>query len=231
MNINEFPLTKDEKSEINEYSFTKSIIGAIPSIGTAINEAVYGRHDAIKLKQLEKFVLVLTDLISDASWISELKEYLESDEFSILSTEIFEKAVKTTREEKRNLYANIYIKSIRDQIDYEQSSVSSFISFIDLLKPEHFSILKFTEEKKQELTQIGSYSALYNLYIIETGIKIGQDYFKFYMNELIRMALVTAEGGLEDFNDKRAILYTAEDIPSSVYLTEVGQDFLTYLIV
>ena len=88
-------------------SVIRSIFGAIPSIGTFLNEAVFDLRARLKQERLENFVKTLADTLQVVECNKIDMAYIRSEEFVDFLEDVLIRAVKTRAEEKRKKLAAV----------------------------------------------------------------------------------------------------------------------------
>lgn len=88
-------------------SLIRSILGAIPSIGTALNEAVFDRRARLKQERLEKFVTALAAALKVVESNKIDMAYIQSEEFVDFLEDVLIRAAKARAEDKRRTLAAV----------------------------------------------------------------------------------------------------------------------------
>lgn len=88
-------------------SVVRSLLGAVPSIGTALNEAVFDLRARLKQERLERFVQDLADALQTLE--SEMIDvgYIQSEEFVDFLEDVLIRATKVRAAEKRKKLAAV----------------------------------------------------------------------------------------------------------------------------
>lgn len=224
-------ITKKAAVSENSIGVLKGVIGAIPYIGTMINETLFDIKGRIYQNRINSIVNNISERMKTIEEKNIDYSYLKSDDFFDITREIFESSLKIESEEKQKMLANIYVGSIENAIDYHKNRNKLFISFVVALSPFQLTIIKFIKEHNQKLIEISSYKKLFKLFQeLFNDILLDKYEFKYYCNDLEIKGLITFGGGLEDYEDKSERIVTSSHKKASVSLTNLGKAFLFYLI-
>lgn len=106
----------------------RGLVGAIPYVGTALNEAIFDLRAGLKQERLEKFVQCLADNVQalDADKID--RTYIQSEEFVDFLEDVLIRATRTRAEEKRKKLAAVLVGRLQ-----HAESTSFDDRFLDLL--------------------------------------------------------------------------------------------------
>ena len=88
-------------------SVVRSLLGVIPSIGTALNEAIFDLRARLKQERLEKFVGYLADSLQTLETDKIDVAYIQSAEFVDFLEDVLIRAAKVRAEEKRRKLAAV----------------------------------------------------------------------------------------------------------------------------
>jgi hypothetical protein len=88
-------------------SVVRSLLGAIPSIGTALNEAIFDLRARLKQERLEKFVEELASILQTLETDKIDVAYTRSAEFVDFLEDVLIRAAKVRAEEKRRKLAAV----------------------------------------------------------------------------------------------------------------------------
>src|SRR5260221_9293311 len=121
----------------------KGAIGAIPFVGTAINEIAFDIHGRIQQNRVNEFVKELSVQFKSLSEQKIDANYLQSEDFYDLTKAVFENALKSKQEEKRKALASVYIDGVKIKSKSETDIHILFAQFIGSLTPLQISILYF----------------------------------------------------------------------------------------
>lgn len=207
----------------------KPLINLVPYIGPTLNECFFEIPNRIQQERLKKTVEMLTLRVDRIDSKKIDKGYLQSEDFFDFSKDVFEKSLKIKIENKRRTLVNVYIDSILQKADFEESRLKLFLDFIVQLSPFQMSLLKFIGNRKKELLEIGSYNKFFDLCQKITNGKIDQYEFKYYSLDMENKGLISCGSGLSDYNSQGALLALSSYKPPSVMITDFGYQFLAYL--
>jgi len=225
--------TIESTSKSREYQFgvLKGLIGAIPYIGTMVNEVLFETPNRIQQSRINNTVDILEDKLEKFNTNSIFMDYLKSDDFFDFTRSLFSATLKMKSEEKRKMLVNIYLNSIKEYADFELSRKRLFLNFITELSIIQIIILKYIEHNESKLEEIGTYSKFFELFIsIQDKIELNNYEFKYYCNELENKGLISLGAGLDDFFSTSDLFATGGHKEPSVQITEFGKEFLEYLI-
>jgi hypothetical protein len=121
----------------------KPLINLVPYIGPTLNECFFEIPNRIQQERLKKTVEMLTLRVNRIDSKKIDKGYLQSEDFFDFSKDVFEKSLKIKIENKRRTLVNVYIDSILQKADFEESRLKLFLDFIVQLSPFQMSLLKF----------------------------------------------------------------------------------------
>lgn len=130
-------MTKIDKNEILT-STVKSIFGAIPFGGTALNELFFEYNSQIKQKRLNKFVEILAKNFTENSGIN-LKN-IKTEDFNDLFESVLRKAVQTKSELKLIRFKDILIKELNNPTE-QTELIDLYLNLITSLSEEELVIL------------------------------------------------------------------------------------------
>ena len=109
-------------------SVLRSLLGAIPSIGTALNEAIFDLRARLKQERLEKFVEELASILQTLESDKIDVAYIQSDEFVDFLEDVLIRAAKVKAEEKRRKLAAV----LAGRLQYAEGTSFDDL-FLDLL--------------------------------------------------------------------------------------------------
>jgi len=129
-------LTKQDSLEL----VAKSIIEKIPYIGSIISNAYF---EVRSRKFMNRLKLFCKQLDTEVKKLKEEKIdnlFLQSDEFSDIIDEVFQKVLKTSNEERIRAYRNILIGSMsKTHPPYDEIEI--FLAKLPHLSTAHFKIV------------------------------------------------------------------------------------------
>ena len=97
--VSTIPLSKKTYVMKTTESVVRGIFGAIPTIGTALNEAIFGYRARLKQERLEKFVEELAGILQTLESDKIDTAYIQSEEFVDFLEDVLIRAAKTRAEE------------------------------------------------------------------------------------------------------------------------------------
>lgn len=207
----------------------KPLINEIPFIGPMLNGCFFEIPNRIQQERLRKTVAMLTVELNRIVSDRIDKGYLQSEDFFDFSRDVFEKSLKIKVENKRRSLVMVYLDSILQKANFEESRLTLFLDFIVQLVPFQMKLLKFIENHKDELSEIGSYQSFFDLCQTITNGEIDQYEFKYYSLDMENKGLISCGAGLSDYHSNEALLALDSYREPSVIITDFGNQFLTYL--
>jgi hypothetical protein len=130
-------MTNLDKKEII-VSTAKSIFGAIPYGGTALNELFFEYSGRIKQKRLNRFVEILAENFTEDSEIN--IENIKTEDFNDLFEAVLRRVVQTKSELKLNRFKDILIKELNSPTK-ETELIDVYLDLITTLSEEELVIL------------------------------------------------------------------------------------------
>jgi len=121
-------------------SATKGAIGAIPFVGTALNEAIFESRGRIKQERVNKFIKMLQEFMDTVSEEDIDFEHLKSDEFSDIFESILKRIVYTRSEEKLKRFRKVLVSEMQNPSDTDFTE--TFLDMISRLEEVQIKILK-----------------------------------------------------------------------------------------
>ena len=205
----------------------KGIIGAIPTLGTFLNETLFDIRGRIYQDRINSLVIALSDKVDKIKTLN--IGYLNSADFFDLTQTLVENNLKIKSEEKRRMLANVYIDSLNCKTISEFDRSILFFNFIMQLTPIQIDILKYIEFHVADLHEIGGYSKFYDLYKKHSSTEISQYEFKYYCNDLENKGLVSFGDGLTDYLSTEMVLALEASREPSAVVSDFGRDFIRYI--
>jgi hypothetical protein len=213
-----------------DQSKAKIAFSFIPYLGPALSEILIDFPNRIKQNRVNELVYILKDKIENMQENVISIEYLRSDDFHDLSILTFENATKIRNHKKRIALANLYIDSIKNEIDFEIDKNKIFIEFIADISEIQLILFKYIADFQDQLFEIESFEKFYNSFRLNAkGIEIGKYEFKYAINGLEAKALISLGNGLDDFYSNTQLIVGNDHKPASVKITDFGEDFIRYL--
>jgi hypothetical protein len=127
---------------VQEYglSVLKGAVGAIPFVGTLLNEVAFEARSRLKQRRLEAFFKEIADALAQLSEDKVDRNYLRSEEFSDLFEDVGNRVSQTRDDRKRVYFRNILVKGILGQSVPDLSAM--FIALLHEITVEELSVLK-----------------------------------------------------------------------------------------
>ncbi len=130
-------MTKIDKKGIL-VSTAKSLFGAIPFGGTALNELFFEYNGQIKQKRLNQFVEILAENFTEGSEIN--LENIKTEDFNDLFEAVLRRVVQTKSETKLLRFKDILIKELNNPSD-EPELIDVYLDLISSLSEQELIVL------------------------------------------------------------------------------------------
>ena len=174
-------MTKPNKKEILT-TIGKSLLGAIPYGGTALNELIFEYSGAIKQKRLNKFVEILAENFTEESEIN--IDNIKTEDFYDLFEAVLQRVVRTKSESKLKRFKDILIRQLNNPSKRTELN-DHYLDLISNLTEEEISILynhrHFTMEYENKIDEMNRHKnnldSLKNQ-MDKERIQIGESKFK-----------------------------------------------------
>ncbi len=146
-----------KKSDTKEIliSSTKSLFGAVPFGGTALNELIFEYNGRIKQKRLNKFVEILAQGFTENSGIN--IENIKTEDFNDLFESVLRRVVQTKSESKLIRFKDILVKEL-SQPSERAEIIDHYLDLISTLTEEEITILyhhrHFDTEFEKEIDEL-----------------------------------------------------------------------------
>ena len=134
-----------------QYGILKGIFGAIPFLGTMMNEVLFDIQSRTYQARLNNTVELLTEKLNHLENSPFNKKYLSSDDFHDFTLLLIESSLKIQSEKKRNALSNIYIECCRTQVKFNESIKPLFMKFTVDIREHQIEILSFIQKNKENL--------------------------------------------------------------------------------
>lgn len=121
-------------------SVTKGAIGAIPIVGTVLNEAIFESRGRIKQDRINKFIQMLQDFMETVSEESIDFNHLKSDEFSDIFDGILRRVANTRSEEKLKRFKKILVSEMQHPSNTDFTE--TFLDIVSRLEEVQIIILQ-----------------------------------------------------------------------------------------
>lgn len=215
--VSTIPLSKKTYVMKTTESVVRGIFGAIPTIGTALNEAIFDYRARLKQERLEKFVEELAGILQTLESDKIDTAYIQSEEFVDFLEDVLIRAARTRAEEKRRKLAAV----LAGRLQHAQSTPFDD-RFLDLLQSlteiqvhilaEHLRANQKRENSNQDITEDTEHRqpSYYNL---------SDSKYRFLVQDLISKSLLyTHSVGRGDLG-----------VFQFLEVTELGRAFIRFL--
>jgi hypothetical protein len=154
-----------EPSAAREYAISavKGAIGAIPYVGTLINEVAFEARSRLKQQRLEAF---FAEVAREVEHISEEKidrAYLQSEEFSDLFEDVALKVAQTRDDRKRAYFRTVLLNGIKGKRAPDFSTM--FLALLHEITHDELEVLRgyaldvaWLREKRAEARESGHHN-------------------------------------------------------------------------
>lgn len=203
-------------------SVIRGLVGAIPYVGTALNEAFFDLRARIKQKRLEEFVAYLADNLQTLETDKIDTAYLQSEAFVDFLEDVLIRAAKAKGEEKRRKLAAVLAGRLQHS---EGTSIDDHFDdrFLDLLlslSEVQVRILskhaQATEEREDVTNDTLDAGAEYRQ---PSFYGLPDSEYRFLVQDLISKALLY-DGGMN---------YLGAEVFQLLKITELGRAFVRFL--
>lgn len=121
-------------------SVTKGAIGAIPFVGTVLNEVIFESRGRIKQERVNKFIKILQEFMGTVSEDDIDFEHLKSEEFSDIFESILKRITYTRSEEKMKRFRKVLISEMQNPSNTDFTE--TFLDIISRLEEVQIKILQ-----------------------------------------------------------------------------------------
>ncbi|WP_299529054.1 hypothetical protein [Ulvibacterium sp.] len=218
------------EGELHE-AVIKGSIGIVPLIGPLMNELLFEIPNRVQQKRIYETVEILKEKVSalENSQINE--QYLQGEDFYDFNKDFWRNSMDIRETQLRKSLANIFVDSIVNKEHYETSNNRLFMDFLVNVSSIQLIVLRFIRDSKELLERIESYDKFYEKYnSYPNKIIVTKDVFKYYCTDLINKGLISTDGELKGFGVGDYILYDNSYVEPSVFTTELGKEFIKYVI-
>ena len=126
-----------EQAQTGTENAIRTYLQLIPGFGGALNQAIFGTHDIMKIKRLEKFAKGMQDFINSGiiqeSTLAMINEYIKSDDGQEYIYLIGEKVKKTRNKTKLEYLKNLFITHASATKPLDLDSAEKYLELIDIL--------------------------------------------------------------------------------------------------
>ncbi len=195
-----------EQAQTGTENAIRTYLQLIPGFGGALNQAIFGTHDIMKIKRLEKFAKGMQDFINSGiiqeSTLAMINEYIKSDDGQEYIYLIGEKVKKTRNKTKLEYLKNLFITHASATKPLDLDSAEKYLELIDILDVEATLILNFLKSCNAYIPAIQgtisfSSKTKEELSYIDACInrfKITKEDLDFYHQQLISNGLAIDDG-------------------------------------
>jgi hypothetical protein len=152
-------MTKIDKKEIL-VSTAKSIFGAIPCGGTALNELFFEYNGRLKQNRLNQFVEILAENFTKDANIN--LDNIKTEDFNDLFESVLRRVVQTKSELKLIRFKNILIKELNSPTESVEV-IDHYLDLISSLTEEELTILynhrHFTVKFEEEINELNRHQS------------------------------------------------------------------------
>lgn len=157
------------------------------------------------------------------------QEYLASDHYVHLMTDILRKVYAFNTDQKRESVAKIYKEAVQNKLEYADSDEKLFLEAIEKINTQEIQILTFMSINLKNLLLIDSWENFHNLFTRQyPNTPIEKYKFKYFASRLEQMGLVYCSD-LSGYDENWTALGMGDSQPSSAGVTPLGKEFLKYL--
>ncbi len=157
------------------------------------------------------------------------QEYLYSDHYIHLMTDVLRKAYTLNSDQKREVVAKIYKDVVKNKVEYADSDEKLFIEAIEKISAHEILILHFMSKNEEALKTIDSWKKFHSLYSNQyVDHPLDKYKFKLFASQLENMGLVYCSD-LDGYDNYHVTMSWSSSRESSAGITPLGKAFLIYL--
>lgn len=199
-------------------SVVRAAFGAIPSVGTALNEAVFDGRARLKQARIVKFIGYLSSIVRKLELDKIDKQHLQSEEFVDFLEDVMIRATKIKAEEKREKLAAVLAGRMQnpESTPFDDRYLDLLVSLTEMqirILNEHFRAATKRDESNTDVSDASKVHRQPDFY----GLSDSE--YRFLVQDLLAKSLlyphVTSRGGLGPLQ--------------GLELTELGEAFLRFL--
>ena len=174
-------------------SVIRGLVGAIPCVGTALNEAIFDLRARLKQERLEKFVEKLAGVLKTLDTAKVDTAYIQSEEFVDFLEDVLIRAAKARAEEKLRKLAAVLAGRLQhaEGTPFDDRFLDLLLSLSDLqvrILAEHLRATKEREKSKKDADDASGKHRQPNCY------DLSDSEYHFLVQDLISKALLYDEG-------------------------------------
>ncbi|RYE13945.1 MAG: hypothetical protein EOP45_20415 [Sphingobacteriaceae bacterium] len=129
----------------------RSMFGAIPVVGGALNEVIFDIRGRVKQERLNRFIELLSEFFTNRPDFD--AENLKSEDFGDLFEEVLRKVVQTKSSAKHKRYRDVLVNGIETSV-FDIDNSSRFLDLISSLEEVEVIILSSYAKYGNELFQV-----------------------------------------------------------------------------
>lgn len=203
--VSTIPLPKKTYVMKSTESVVRSLLGAVPCVGTLLNEAIFDLSARLKQERLEKFVAELAGILQTLESDKIDTAYIKSEEFVDFLEDVLIRAAKIRAEEKRRKLAAV----LAGRLQHAKSTPFDD-HFLDL-------VLSLTEIQVRILNEHLRATDESNEHRQPSYYGLSDSKYRFFVQDLISKALIY-DDVMTRFGDSQLLK-----------LTELGRAFIQFL--
>ena len=189
-------------------SVIRGLVGAIPYVGTALNEAIFDLRARLKQERLEKFVEELASILQTLESDKIDVVYIQSAEFVDFLEDVLVRAAKVRAEEKRRKLAAVLAGRLQhaEGTPFDDRFLDLLISLSDTqvrILAEHLRTAEKRENSDSEEDAKHRQPSYYN---------VSESEYPLLIQDLMSRGLFVFAGGLGEVTELgQAFIYFLED--------------------
>ena len=216
--VSTIPLSKKTYVMKTTESLVRSALGAVPGVGTLLNEAIFDWRARLKQERFEKFVGYLYDMLQKLESDKIDTAYIKSEEFVDFLEDILIRASKTRAEEKRKKLAAVLAGRLQHakSTPFDDRFLDLLLSLTEIqvrILAEHLRAAKKRENSNQDTAEASTEHRQPGYY------DLSDSEYRFLVQDLLSQALLythsVGRGNLGVFQ--------------FLEVTELGQAFIRFL--
>lgn len=126
--------------EATKVSINKSLLGAVPYVGTMLNEIFYERRSRIKQERLNNFIAELSEYLNNYSESDFDANHINSESFGDIFESIIKRVLNHKSKSKIDRFKKVLAQQMTESSDFEY--VENFLDLIERLNDIQVFILK-----------------------------------------------------------------------------------------
>ena len=199
-------------------SVIRGLVGAIPYVGTALNEAIFDLRARIKQERLEEFVAYLADNLQTLETDKIDTAYLQSEAFVDFLEDVLIRAAKARGEEKRRNLAAVLAGRLQhaEGTSFDDRFLDLLLSLSEVQVRILSKHVRATEERENVANDALDAGAEYRQ---PSFYGLPDSEYRFLVQDLISKALLY-DGGMN---------YLGTEVFQLLKITELGRAFVRFL--